>query len=355
VIGKRRALYVCGSINQTTMLSEVARFLPELEPRFTPYYGDGLVGRLARNGLLEMSIAGHKRRRWCLDWLHDHRLPVDLDGQEGGYDLIVTSSDVVVPRNQRRRRGQEVPLLVGVQEGILDPERLFYWLCKLLPFLPRGLAGTAFTGLSGHCDRFCCASEGYRQHMVSRGARADRLVVTGMPNFDDCERYRRNEFPHRGYVLVCTSDGRETLKLTDEREELIRRSLRLARGRPLFFKLHPNEDAARATQEILAVAPHAKVFAKGSAEEMIANCEVLITEWSSVAFVGLALGKEVHSNWGKAQLERLLPVQNGGASARNIAAVCRALLDERLGLGMGPPPEEPQAQVLPLRPLVRAG
>jgi hypothetical protein len=297
-----------------------------------------------------MTICGHKRRRWCLDWLHDHRLPVDLDGQEGGYDLIVTSSDVVVPHNQRRGRAQ-TPLLVAVQEGILDPERLFYWFCRALPFVPRGLAGTAFTGLSGQFDRFCCASEGYRQHLAARGADASKVVVTGMPNFDDCERYRHNDFPHRGYVLACTSDGRETYKLFDPRRDFIRRAVQLAAGRPLFFKLHPNEEAGRATREILELAPSATVFPRGSAEEMIANCEVLITEWSSVAFVGMALGKEVHSNFGEEALRRLLPVQNGGASARNIAGVCRALLDEALGTRLGPPPEEGDARVLPLRPM----
>ena len=58
---------------------------------------------------------------------------------------------------------------------------------------------------------------------------------------------------------------------------------------------------------------------------MIASCDVLITQWSSTAFVGLALGKEVHSYHDPAELRRLLPLQNG-AAASNIAAVCRELL-----------------------------
>ena len=58
---------------------------------------------------------------------------------------------------------------------------------------------------------------------------------------------------------------------------------------------------------------------------MIANCDVLVTQYSSTAFVGLALGKEVHSYYGHDELLRLLPVQNGCA-ARNIAAVCREVL-----------------------------
>jgi hypothetical protein len=70
------------------------------------------------------------------------------------------------------------------------------------------------------------------------------------------------------------------------------------------------------------------VFTTGSAEEMIANCDVLITRYSSTAFVGLALGKETHSDFDMDELRRLTPVQNGSA-ALNIAKVCRQLLEEK--------------------------
>jgi hypothetical protein len=39
------------------------------------------------------------------------------------------------------------------------------------------------------------------------------------------------------------------------------------------------------------------------------------------------LGKEVHSYFDVAMLRRLAPLQNGGKSAKNIANVCRALLE----------------------------
>jgi hypothetical protein len=148
-----------------------------------------------------------------------------------------------------------------------------------------------------------------------------------MPNFDDCARFLNNDFPHRGYVLVCTSDARETLKL-DDRRALIRRSLAIAGERELFFKLHPNEDLRRATSEIKTWAPGARIFASGPTEAMVANCDELITQFSSVVFVGLALGKKVHSYHPREMLERLLPVQNRSA-ARNIARECRRLLARR--------------------------
>jgi hypothetical protein len=65
----------------------------------------------------------------------------------------------------------------------------------------------------------------------------------------------------------------------------------------------------------------------GSAEEMIANCDELITRFSSTAFVGIALGKKTHSDFNMDELRRLMPVQNNSA-ALNIAKICRRLLEE---------------------------
>jgi hypothetical protein len=73
------------------------------------------------------------------------------------------------------------------------------------------------------------------------------------------------------------------------------------------------------------------VFTTGSAEEMIANCDVLITQFSSTAFVGLALGKETYSDFDMDELRRLTPLQNGSAAV-NIANVCRRFLEQD---GMG--------------------
>jgi hypothetical protein len=61
---------------------------------------------------------------------------------------------------------------------------------------------------------------------------------------------------------------------------------------------------------------------------MIANCEVLMTQFSSCVFVGLALGKECTSEFDIEELRKLVPLQNGGTSAANIASVCEALLAE---------------------------
>ena len=316
---RKRILFICGSLNQTTQMHAVARELPEFEHRFTPYYGHGVIEGLRLARLLEFTVLGYKLRRRCLDYLAQKRLPLDLHGRSGGYDLVLTCSDLIVQRNIRSQR------VVLVQEGILDPQGVGFKLCTKMPSLPLWLAGTATTGLSGRYERFCVASDGYRDLFVRNGADAGRIVVTGIPNFDDCRRYAENDFPHRHYVLVCSSDARETFK-RDDRRAFLDRCLEIAAGRQLIFKLHPNENAARATREIRELAPDAIVFASGSAEEMIANCDVLITQYSSTAFVALALGKEVHSYFDLAELRRLLPVQNR-AAAKGIAAVCRQLLE----------------------------
>jgi hypothetical protein len=316
-----RILFVCGSINQTTQMHQVARELPEHEHAFTPYYCDGLLERVRRSGVAEFTVAGEKLAGRCFTYLRREGLDVDYRGRRGPYDLVVSCSDLVVQGNLRG-----TPLVV-VQEGILDPEGWEYRLWRRLPFLPRWIAGTATTGLSLAYARLCVASEGYRDHFVARGVPRERIAVTGIPNFDDCRRFLRNDFPHRNYVLVCTSDARETLK-RDDRLVFLKHAIEIAAGRPLVFKLHPNENAKRATQEIRAMAPQALVFARGTAEEMIANCDVLVTQYSSTVFVGLALGKECHSYWDLAELRRLMPIQNGSA-ARHVAEVCRGVLAER--------------------------
>ncbi len=318
----KRILFICGSMNQTTQMHQIARNLSEFKQAFTPYYSDGALELLRRMRRLEFTIMGNRISRRCLQYLRDEKLAIDYKGRRGPYDLVVTCSDVFVQRNIRSN------LVVLVQEGITDPEDRNFRLVQRHRWLPRWLAGTAATGLSDAYQTFCVASEGYRDLFVRKGARAEKIVVTGIPNFDNCERYRDNTFPHRGYVLVCTSPLREILR-GEDRKAFILRAVEIARGRPMIFKFHPSENMARATAEVNKHAPGALAFASGSAEEMIANCDVLITRYSSTVFVGLALGKETHSDFPMDELRRLMPVQNNAAAA-NIANVCRRVIQNEV-------------------------
>jgi len=317
---KKRMFFICGSMNQTTQMHQVSEHLREYEHAFSPFYVDGFDEFLRRLGLTEFTIAGNKLSGRCRRYLQDHSLPIDYQGRNQPYDLVVTCTDVYLQKNIRDNR------IVLVQEGITDPEFMMFHLVNRFRFLPLWFAGNALTGLSHAYRAFCVASEGYRDFFIQKGVRPDKIVVTGIPNFDNCERYCSNAFPYKHYVLACTSSMRETLQ-GEDRKAFIRRAVELAGSRQLIFKLHPSENVERATREIRRHAPGAMVFTTGSAEEMIANCDVLITQYSSTAFVGLALGKDTYSDFDMDELRRLTPVQNGSA-AFNIANVCRRVLEE---------------------------
>jgi hypothetical protein len=315
-----RVLFICGSINQTTQMHQIARQMVEWDCFFTTYYDDGYPDVLKRLRLTEATPMGYKLSARTLAYLQQNELPLDQAGLRGPYDLTVTCSDLCVPGNIR-----SAPIVL-VQEGMTDPEGFWYHAWQKYHWLPRWLAGTAANGLSNQYTVFCVASEGYKRQFVSKGADPGKIVVTGIPNFDNCRRFLDNTFPDRDFVLVCTSDVRETFGRED-RKALILKAVRIANGRQLIFKLHPNERVGRATREIERYAPHATIYAKGSAEEMIANCAVLITRFSSTTYVGLALGKEVHSDFDLEDLRQKMPIQTGTA-AEEIAAVCRRLIAE---------------------------
>ena len=315
---------ICGSINQTTQMHAIAKHLPDhYRLAFTPYYGAPHSKIPRKLNLLEPTIGGNKLRGICLDYLREHDLPVDLDGANAPYDLVFTCSDLLVPWHHYR-----TPMIL-VQEGMMDaPNIAFPWVRRFPHLLPRWIATTSATGLSDLYQRFCVASVGFKELFTERGVKPEKMVVTGMPNFDNSARFQNAPFQYKNYVLVCTSDTRETWG-RENRYETIQRAKAIAGGRLLVFKLHPGEKRRRALSEIRRWAPEAVVFTEGQVEPMIANCDALVTKFSSTVFVGLALGKEVHSDFSLDQLKRLLPLQNGGRSGARIAEVaCELMGDE---------------------------
>ena len=319
----KKILFIIGSLNQTKQAHAVGKQLQrDYDCYYTHFYCDGLLRWLAEHGLFNNTILGvnGRFRRQTEAYVHEHNLPLDDRGEMHDYDLVVTTSDLIIQRNIRNKR------IVLIQEGMTDPENFAYHLVTNLP-LPKYLASTSANGLSNTYDIFCVASEGYKTDFIRKGAHPEKLVVTGMPNYDNAVQYYKNNFPYRNYVLVATSDARETWKW-DNRKKFIQKALDIANGRPLIFKLHPNEKKGRAIREILDLAPNALVLADGSIDEMIANCDVLITQYSTVVYTGIALGKEVYSYFDVEKLKELAPWQNGGTSAQRIAQVCRAVIEE---------------------------
>jgi hypothetical protein len=314
----KNILFICGSLNQTTMMHKIAKQVGEYNCHFTPYYADGIEHLAASLGLLDFTVLGGRHLRQTMDYLARHMLPLDLRGERREYDLVVTCSDLIVQKNIRGKR------LILVQEGITEPETWIYHAVKSLR-LPRYLANTATSGLSDAYDIFCVASEGYADLFAGKGVRREKLFITGIPNFDDLKQNFTNDFPHHGHVLAATSPLRETFR-GDDRNAFIRKCVEIAAGRELIFKLHPIENVTRAVHEIKRHAPNALVFPDGNVNHMIANACVVVTQQSTCTFVALGLGKEVHTNLNMEKLRGLMPIQNGGDSSRRIANVCQDLL-----------------------------
>src|SRR6185436_15475557 len=104
-IVRKKILFICGSINQTTQMHQIARELPEYDLWFTPYYTDGWVEYLMlKPGFLNWTIAGKKLAKRCTDYLDKHNLRVDYRGAQGGYDLAFTCSDLFFPKNIRQTK-----------------------------------------------------------------------------------------------------------------------------------------------------------------------------------------------------------------------------------------------------------
>lgn len=315
----KKILFICGSLNQTTQMHKIAKqLLNEYKCYFTPFYADGFVNLLAKIGWLDFTVLGGRHRRETDEYLAKNNLKVDLRGGKNQYELIVTCSDLIIQHNIQGKR------LIVVQEGITEPEGWVYNLVRWLK-LPRYLANTSTNGLSDAYDIFCVASQGYADNFIRKGVRAEKIAVTGIPNFDDMQSFYENDFPFHSYVLVATTPYRETFR-RDNRKLFIKQCVKIAKERPLIFKLHPMENAKRAEREIYSISPNAIVLTHGNVSHMIANASTVITQQSTCTFVAVALRKEVYTNLQIEELKKLMPIQNNGTSASHIAKICVRLL-----------------------------
>ena len=327
-MNNRKILFICGSLNQTTMMHKISSHFPSEDCYFTPYYSLGFLKQAGKTGILDFCILGGQFKQRTFNYLEKHNLKVDYEGSANDYDLVYTCSDLIIPSNIRDKK------VILVQEGMTDPENLIYYMVKYLK-LPRWMASTSVTGLSKAYDKFCVASEGYKELFIKKGVDPDKIEVTGIPNFDNCRTFLDNNFPHKGYVLVATSDTRETYKY-ENRKKFIEKARRIAEGKQMIFKLHPNENIERATAEINKYAPGSIVYSSGNTSHMIANCETLVTRYSSVVYVGLALGKKVFSEFNLEELEKLSPIQNNGTSSRAIAETGMSLMNTAQSVELNP-------------------
>ena len=315
----KKILFICGSLNQTSMMHQISQHLEGYDCFFTPYYGDGYIKFLVDKGYLKFSILNGTFKWNTEKYLNQHNLKIDSRGMNNNYDLVYTCADLIIPKNIRNKK------VILVQEGMTDPENLMFYLVKYLK-LTRWLASTSVMGISNLYTLFCVASNGYKDFFIRKGVKAEKIIVTGIPNFDNLQQFAKSDFPHKNFVLAATSDARETYKI-ENRKKLIKNCVKIANGRQLIFKLHPNENIERATKEINRFAPGALIYSSGNINYMIANCDALITRFSSTVYVGIFFGKEVYSYYDINELKKLLPIQNNGTSAQNIAKVGKHLID----------------------------
>jgi hypothetical protein len=323
---RRKILFIIGSPNQTSQMHQIASRLPEYDCYFSQIYSKHpIISRFVAGGLLDNTIFAGEFKRKADAYLVQNNLRNDYARgiYYNDYDLALLCTDLLVTRELRRIK------TVWVQEGMTDPITGWGRFTRRLGLPPYWAMNTAFNGCSNVCDLYCAASQGYKEQFSRLGTEASRIIVTGIPNYDNAAALLRNDFPHHGYVMVATSDTRETFK-KDDREKFIAHCVRTAGGRRLLFKLHPNEQKDRAIGEIRAFAPSdALIYTEGNTEQMIANCDELITQYSTVVYTGIALGKKVYSYFDVNTLKALAPIQNGGSSADHIADICRQYIEFR--------------------------
>lgn len=303
-------------------MHQISRHLQDFDCWFSQIFADNKVlsALVNHTPLANGTVVAESFREKSEHYLRQLGAQIDYRGEKHQYDLVVNCSDMIVAEKFRQTK------TIWVQEGMIDKPTLLTGLVKAFG-LPAYLTGdTSLNGSTNVCDIYCAASEGYKNYFANYGTDVSKLIVTGIPNYDNQHQFMNNDFPLHNYVMVATSDMRETYRY-ENRAAFIRHAAKIADGRQLLFKLHPNEKVSRAEAEIKKHAPAGTlVFSNGNTNHMIANCTELITQYSTVVYTGIVLGKKVHSYFDLDKLKTLAPVQNGGASAKNIAQICRAYI-----------------------------
>ncbi|MDR3668622.1 MAG: hypothetical protein P4L35_17415, partial [Ignavibacteriaceae bacterium] len=59
---RKNILFICGSLNQTTMMHKISMHLSDYNCWFSPYYSDGIIGLFAKTPVLNFSILGGQFR-----------------------------------------------------------------------------------------------------------------------------------------------------------------------------------------------------------------------------------------------------------------------------------------------------
>jgi len=319
---REKILFITGSINQTSQMHEISKHLREYDCWFSQLFPDTvfLKAVLKLTPLADGTVLAPHFKIKSESYLRQYGLKIDYEGNKNKYDLVVFCTDMVVAEKFKQTKS------IWVQEGMIDKRTVLTDLVKTLGLPPYFSGDTSLNGSTNVCDIYCVASQGYKNYFSKYGTDPAKLIVTGIPNYDNQRQFLNNDFPFHNYVMVATTDMRETYRF-ENRPSFIKRAVKIAAGRQMLFKLHPNERVDRAEAEIKKYAPAGTlIYNCGNTNHMIANCSELITQYSTVVYTGIALGKKVHSYFDIEELKRLAPIQNGGISAKNIARICNSYI-----------------------------
>jgi hypothetical protein len=315
---RRKILFITGSINQTSQMHQISKHLGDYDCWFSQLFADSAFLKAIKKytPFTDGTVLADHFRVKSENYLKQFGSQIDHGGDKNKYDLVVYCTDMVIAKKFKQTK------TIWVQEGMIDKHTPLTDVVKALQLPPYFTGDTSLNGSTNICDIYCTASEGYKNYFAKQGTDPSKLIVTGIPNYDNQHQFLDNDFPYHNYVMVATTDMRETYRF-ENRPEFIKKAVKIAAGRQLLFKLHPNEKVDRAKAEISKYAPAGTlIYHNGNTNHMIANCSELITQYSTVVYTGIALGKKVHSYFNLEELKRLAPIQNGGVSAKNIAQIC---------------------------------
>lgn len=323
---KKNIICLCGSLNQTKQLHKITEFLKDdYNIFFTQVFGEGLFYKaLAESGVLDNTVMGKSSSftKASREYINLHNLNYDYRAQSKGikYDLALLSTDLIVPKKVKRLK------TIWIQEGMIDPLRLTSIMTKKLRLPGYTTGDTSLNGTSNIADIYCSMSPGYKEYFSEWGTEKGKILVTGVPNFDDINAFKLQPYPERDFVLIATSDIRE-LAGNDDRIYFFQRCREIANGRKVIYKPHPNENLERVKKEVELIIPNVQIITEPILDTLIAHCDTLITQYSSSVYVGLVMGKTVYSYFPIEELESKKPIQNGGKSAELIASIAREYIE----------------------------
>src|SRR5258708_13043260 len=179
---RKKILFIIGSPNQASQMHQIASQLPDYDCFFSQLYSKHAFVKFAvRKGFLDTTILAGEFKRKGDAYLEKHRLRNDYAQKvyHNNYDLKVLCSDLLVTNELRKGK------TLFVQEGMTDAITAWGKMTWGLASPAYWARNTPFNGASNICDIYCAASPGYKDQFSRFGTEADRIIVTGIPNYDN--------------------------------------------------------------------------------------------------------------------------------------------------------------------------